>query len=58
MAGAVEELNEFYLIKFGEFPGSPVVRPRRVHCQAWVGSLVGELRSHKPHGAAKKIKFN
>ena len=38
-----------------EFPGGPVVRTLRSHC--WgpgVQSLVGELKSHKLHGAAKK----
>ena len=38
-----------------EFPGGPVVRTPRFHC--WgpgVLSLVRELRSHKPHGSAKK----
>ena len=31
---------------------------QRCHCQAWVQSLVRELRSRKLHGAAKKIKNN
>ena len=33
----------------GEFSGGPVVRTR-------VQSLVGELKSHKPHSMAKKKK--
>ena len=36
-----------------EFPGSPVVRTPLL--RAWVRSLVGELKSHKPHSMAKKI---
>ena len=40
----------------GEFPGGPVVRTLRFHCRGWVQSLVGELRSHKPNGVAKKKK--
>ena len=39
-----------------EFPGGPVVRTQRFHCQGRVRSLVWELRSHKPCGAAKKKK--
>ena len=40
-----------------EFPGGPVVRIPGFHCSgAQVRSLVGELRSHKPWGAAKKKK--
>ena len=40
-----------------EFPGSPVVRTPRSHCQGpWAQSLVGELRSSKPHSVAKKKK--
>ena len=39
-----------------EFPGGPVVRTWRFHCQARVRSLVGELRSCKSLGEAKKKK--
>ncbi|XP_073666210.1 WD repeat-containing protein 86 isoform X2 [Tursiops truncatus] len=36
-------------------PGGPVVRASRCHCRGpRVRSLVGELRSHKPRGAAKE----
>ena len=38
---------------FWEFPGGPGVRTLHFHCR--VRTLVGELRSHKPHGVAKKI---
>ena len=38
------------------FPGSPVVRTWHFTAMAWVQSLVGELRSRKPHGVAKKKK--
>ena len=41
------------LIVFREFPGSRVVRTLPSHDP--VQSLVGELRSHKLHGVAKKI---
>ena len=38
-----------------ELPGSPVVRTQCSHRQgAWVQPLVGELRSRKPRGTAKK----
>ena len=37
----------------GEFPGGLEVRSL-VSLAAWVQSLVGELRSHKPHFMAKK----
>ena len=41
----------------GDFPGSPVVKIPRFHLQgAQVQSLVSELRSHIPHGRAKKKK--
>ena len=39
-----------------EFPHSPVVGWLgfgAFSAVAWVDSLVGELRSHKPHGVAK-----
>ena len=40
-----------------EFPGGPLVRTSQFPCQGpGVQSLVGELRSQKPHGAAKKRK--
>ena len=40
-----------------EFPSGPVVRTLGFHCQGpGVQSLVGELRSHKPRGEAKKKK--
>ena len=44
------------LRKNREFPGSPVVRTQRFHCWVRVQSLVGELRSHKLCGMAKKEK--
>ena len=35
-----------------------MVRTWSIHCQGpWVQSLVRELRSYKPHGAAKKKVF-
>ena len=38
-----------------ELPGDPVVRTPHFHCQGpGVQALVGELRSHKLHGEAKK----
>ena len=37
-----------------DFPGSPVVRTLLSLLKAWVRSLVGELRSHKPRGMAKR----
>ena len=40
----------------GDSPGGPVVRALCFHCRAQVQSLARELRSHKPHGAAKKRK--
>jgi len=44
-------------IQKGELPGGPVVRTSHSHCQgSWDPSLVEELRSHKPQGAAKKIQ--
>ena len=44
-------------IQKGELPGGPVVRTSHCHCQGpWDQSLVEELRSHKPQGAAKKIQ--
>ena len=40
---------------YGEFPGSPVARTQEISLQwAQVQSLVGELRSHKSCGIAKK----
>ena len=36
--------------ELGEFPGGPVVRTQHFHC------LVGELRSRKPCGMARKKK--
>ena len=57
MAGAVEEMNQFYLMKFEKFHGGPKVRSWRFHCRSQVCSLIRELRSHKPCGAAKKIKL-
>ena len=36
-----------------------MVRTWSIHCQGpWVQSLVRELRSYKPHGAAKKVFKN
>ena len=36
-----------------------MVRTWSFHCQGpWVQSLVGELRSYKPHGAARKVFKN
>ena len=37
-----------------EFPGGIVVRITGFHAMARVQSLVGELRSCKPHGTAQK----
>ena len=37
-----------------EFLGSPVVRALTFTARAGVQPGVGELRSHKPHGIAKK----
>ena len=42
--------------KFREFPGGPAVRLGAFTAVAWVQSLVGELRSHKPCDMAKKKK--
>ena len=39
-----------------EFLGSVAVRTQESLPKAWVPSLVGELRSHKLRGAAKKVK--
>ena len=39
-----------------EFPDSPVLRTTNFHCRAQVQSFIRELRSHKPHGEAKKEK--
>ena len=40
-----------------EFPGNPVIRTPCFHCpRAQVQSLVGELKSHMPHGVAKQSK--
>ena len=39
-----------------DFPGGPVVKTALPTQRAWVQSLVGELRSHKPHCAAQKKK--
>ena len=39
-----------------EFPGGPVVRTLLSLPRAWVRSLLGELRSCKPCGTAKKKK--
>ena len=42
-----------------EFPGSPIVRTLQTSLLwASVQSLVGELRSHKLQGAAKKEEDN
>ena len=39
------------------FPGGPVLRTPRFHCgEPGIQSLVGELRSRKPQGAAGKKK--
>lgn len=38
-----------------EFPDSPVLRTMNFRCRAQVQSI-RELRSHKPHGEAKKEK--
>ena len=40
----------------GSYINTPSQHPTLVLQGAWVPSLLGELRSHKPHGAAKKIK--
>ena len=37
-----------------DFPFSPVVRILLSLLKAWVRSLVGDLRSHKPRGMAKR----
>ena len=39
-----------------EFPGSPVAKTFTFTARAGVQPSVGELRSHKPHGIAKKKK--
>ena len=39
-----------------EFPGSPVAKTFTFTARARVQPSVGELRSHKPHGIAKKKK--
>ena len=40
-----------------DFPGGPVVKTPRFHCRGpGILSLVGELRSNVPRGAAKKRK--
>ena len=46
------------LKQLGDFPGSPVVKDSWLPLQAaWVQPLVGELRSHMLHGAAKFFFF-
>ena len=43
--------------KMGKFPGSLVVRTLHFHCSGpGIKPLVGELRSHKPHGKKKEKK--
>ena len=42
--------------KLGDFPGGPVVRTCAFTAVAWVQSLVGELRSHKPHSVTQTNK--
>ena len=38
-----------------ELPGNPVIRTPCFHCpRAQVQSLVGELKSHMPHGVAPR----
>ena len=45
------------LMRYQEFPGSPVVRTPRFHClRVQIQSLVRELRSHKLHGASVEKK--
>ena len=39
---------------FRDFPGSPVVKTALSMQEAWVWSLVRDLRSHKLCGVAKK----
>ena len=39
---------------YRDFPGGPLVKTSHFHARAWVRSLVRELRSHMPHGAAKQ----
>ena len=40
-----------------DFPGGPGIKTPWSSCRgAWVWSLVRELRSHMPHGTAKKKK--
>ena len=41
---------------YSKFLGDPVVRTQQFHCFAQVQSQIGELRSCKQHGAAKKQK--
>ena len=41
-----------------DFPGSPVIKTALPLQGTRVQSLVGELRSHMPHGMAKKTKQN
>ena len=48
----------FKISVLGEFPGSPVVRTALSLPKAWAQSLVGELRSHEPHGVTKKNNNN
>ena len=50
-------------MRFGEFPGGPVVRTQRFHCGGPGSILLGELRSCKLHSEAKlkkkkKMRFN
>ena len=41
----------------GDFPGGPVVRTPRFQCKGrGFNTWSGELRSHMPHGMAKKKK--
>ena len=47
----------FKMYMMREFPGNPVIRTPCFHCpRAQVQSLVGELKSHMPHGVAKQSK--
>ena len=54
--GTKAKINKWDYIKlktfFREFPGGLVVRIWHFTAVAQVQSLVGELRSHKPHGMA------
>lgn len=41
-------------VRYGEFPGSLAVRIPGFPCRGQIQSLIGELRSCKPHGTTKR----